>query len=128
VGQTAICHSSSGNKFYNVTYDGVGKAIMCNDNASYYHGYLGYPAIAFLLATAVLPYEARLANLLQGVAWKDLNKQYKNDFTAALESVLIKLKREDRLALDTYAAALREAVTRLELTQLGQQTKPSALY
>jgi len=45
-GNTAKIYSSSGNKFYEVTYDPDTSSIMCNDNGSYWAGYLGYPAIS----------------------------------------------------------------------------------
>ena len=42
---TAKVFSSSGNKFYDVSYDRDSNSIMTNDNGSYWKGYLGYPAI-----------------------------------------------------------------------------------
>jgi hypothetical protein len=53
-GNTAKVFSSSGNKHYDVEYDPKASAIMANDNGSYWNGYLGYPAIAFLMATNVI--------------------------------------------------------------------------
>ena len=50
-GNTAKVYSSSKGKFYTVTYDSATNAIMSNDNACYFVGYLGYPAIAYLLQT-----------------------------------------------------------------------------
>jgi len=46
--------SSSGNKKYVVRWDAKNKAIMTNDNGTYWQGYLGYPAIAYLMACLVL--------------------------------------------------------------------------
>ncbi|MFZ2199215.1 MAG: hypothetical protein WAV40_00285 [Microgenomates group bacterium] len=79
-GDSAKVYSSSGNKFYTVTYDPKANAIVCNDNGSYWTGYLGYPAIAFLLQIGVIPYSLELANLLKDIMWKDINQSFKNDF------------------------------------------------
>jgi len=65
---TAKCYSSSGNKFYDITYSAEQKAIMVNDNGSYWNGYLGYPAIAFLLQTGVLEYTEDYASYFKNIA------------------------------------------------------------
>ena len=78
-GNSGKCFSSSGNKYYDIIYDHEKKAIMTNDNASYWKGYLGYPAIAFLLQSNRLPYRPELGQLLKGVAWKDINQKFNND-------------------------------------------------
>ena len=74
---SARVYSSSIGKYYPGTYDPEINAIMCNDNGSYWQGYLGYPAIAYLLSTGIIPYSPVLANLLKDIKWKDLNTQYK---------------------------------------------------
>ena len=51
--------SSTGNKYYEVVYDPAKKAIMANDNGSYWQGYLGYPSVAFLMKTSILDYEEK---------------------------------------------------------------------
>jgi hypothetical protein len=78
---TAKVYSSSGNKFYTVTYDPNTSAIMCNDNGSYWGGYLGYPAVAFLLVIDAISYSPSRSELLKDIKWKDINQQFKNDFT-----------------------------------------------
>src|SRR5271156_4892647 len=42
--------SSDGTKTYRVDISADGREISSNDNASYWQGYLGYPAIAVLMA------------------------------------------------------------------------------
>ena len=42
--------SSDGTKKYRVEISADGREISSNDNASYWQGYLGYPAIAVLMA------------------------------------------------------------------------------
>ena len=60
--------SSSGNKFYDITYDSGNSAIMSNDNSSYWKGEMGYPAIAFLMAIDVIEYDGDIAKLLANVS------------------------------------------------------------
>ena len=81
-GTTAKVNSSSGGKFYDVEYDPSAGAIMTNDNGSYWKGYLGYPAIAFLMLSGTLPYDSGMGELVKGIAWKDVNTKFKNDFQA----------------------------------------------
>ncbi len=51
---------------------------MSNDNGSFYKGYLGYPAIGYLLLIGELDYSPIVAKKLKGLAWKDINQQFKN--------------------------------------------------
>ena len=46
--------SSEGAKTYRVELSADGREISSNDNASYWQGYLGYPAIAVLIARGTL--------------------------------------------------------------------------
>lgn len=61
---------------------------MCNDNGSYWVGYLGYPAIAFLMLTRRIKYEERFSEELKNIAWKDINVKFKNDFEKTESFVL----------------------------------------
>lgn len=127
---TAKVYSSSGNKFYTVTYDPSTGSIMCNDNGSYWAGYLGYPAIAFLLLKDIIPYSPNSANLLKDIKWKDVNQQFKNDF-AKTE----KYCQDLILARDGNLPALLEDISRIykhledqPLSMLGKKTKPPTGY
>lgn len=62
---------------------------MSNDNSSFYKGELGYPSIAFLMKLGVLSFDQDCANLLKGIAWKDINQKFKNDFEKALDFILL---------------------------------------
>lgn len=84
-GNQAKVYSSSGNKFYTVNYDPDNHAIMCNDNGSFWQGYLGYPAIAYLMNIGVIPYSREFAELLKNIAWKDINTKFKNDWAKTEE-------------------------------------------
>lgn len=129
-GNSGKIYSSSGNKFYTVTYDPAQSAIMCNDNSSYWQGYLGYPAIAFLCLKGVVPYNEKLARDLKGIPWKDLNTQFKNDFKKT--EILVVKKLNDlgwtEEELNTETRLILERLTALELTLLGPKQTPPIGY
>lgn len=129
-GDTAKVYSSSRGKFYTVTYDSSARAIMSNDNGSYWRGYLGYPAIAVLMTRGVLPFNERLATALAGIPWKDINTKFRNDFAQTEAHVNDQVVRRGVSAaeLKTYAASVLAALKRLALNHLGPKQKPPAGY
>jgi hypothetical protein len=127
-GDSAKVYSSSGNKYYDVNYDPAAQAIMANDNGSYWKGYLGYPAIAFLLATDVLPYQPEYGDLLKGIAWKDINQKYKNDFDKTLAHIFEPLTPEQKEGLQEYVFALQDELRTLSLSVLGKKVLPPEGY
>lgn len=127
---TAKVYSSSGNKFYTVTYDPSSNAIMCNDNGSYWAGYLGYPAIAFLLNIGLIPYQSQSANLLKDIKWKDINQRFKNDF-AKTEQYCQDLVVERDGDLAALLADINQIYTHLTshpYSLLGTKLKPPSGY
>lgn len=68
---------SDGQRVYRVVWDGK-LGIASNDNGSVYRGYLGYPSIAFLMLKGVLPFDAKLAEALKGIPWRELNEKFKS--------------------------------------------------
>ena len=127
-GNTGRVYSSSGNKYYDITYDPESNSIMANDNASYWKGYLGYPAIAFLMKKGVLGYDETVANILKGTPWKDINQKFKNDFDKALECVLSSKTGEERKSLEAFVNKLEQEVKTLDLNLLGEKIKPPKGY
>ncbi len=127
-GNSAKVYSSSGNKFYTVEYDPSAMAIMVNDNGSFYKGYLGYPAIAFLLQIGELPYSPAVAEKLKGIAWKDINQQFKNDFDKTLAYILDAKTPEDRVALAQEAERIDAQLRAHTYNHLGTKTKPPVGY
>lgn len=79
--------SSDGTKTYRVEVSGDGREISSNDNASYWQGYLGYPAIAVLLTLGMLNANAGAAHALAGIPWKELNRRFKNDYARTVAEV-----------------------------------------
>ena len=127
-GNSAKVHSSSGNKFYTVTYDTGSQSIMVNDNGSFYKGYLGYPAIAFLMMIGELKYSPSVAEKLKGVAWKDINQKFKNDFDKTLAYILEEKTPEDRVALQEEVEKIDEQLQAKSYNLLGTKTQPPEGY
>ncbi|PIR41164.1 MAG: hypothetical protein COV31_02010 [Candidatus Yanofskybacteria bacterium CG10_big_fil_rev_8_21_14_0_10_46_23] len=127
-GDTAKVYSSSGNKFYTVTYNPEKRAIMANDNGSYWKGYLGYPAIAFLFEIEALGFKQDMADLLKGLKWKDLNQRFKNDFDKTLTFIEESLSPNNKMALSAYAHRIEEDIKNLGLKLLGAKIAPPNGY
>lgn len=127
-GNSGKCYSSSGNKYYDIEFDKSANAIMTNDNGSFWKGYLGYPAIAFLLKINELPYQENLAQLMKEIAWKDINQKHKNDFDKTLTEILTPRSNDERKELETYTNDVLEEITKRQYKLLGQKTKPPSGY
>lgn len=127
-GNSAKVFSSSRNKFYDVEYDPESQSVMTNDNGSYWQGYLGYPAIAFLLKIEALEYRENLAALLQGIPWKDLNQRFKNDFDKTLEHIQETFSPSERNDLLEYVRELNRKIAALNLSLLGKKKLPPKGY
>lgn len=127
-GNGARVYSSTRNKFYTVTYDSTTHQIMSNDNTSYWKNELGYPAIAYLMSIKQLPYEENVGNILTGIAWKDINQQFKNDFEKALEFVLSSKTDSERKSLEDLAISIHSKLSKMDLTFLGKKTLPPSGY
>lgn len=127
-GDTAKVYSSSGNKYYDVTYDAKQGAIMTNDNGSYWKGYLGYPAIALLLKKEILEYKGEVSQLFAGILWKDLNTKFKNDFEKTIGHIFNSFEESEQKQIETYAKELLASISNLDLKHLGKKQKPPEGY
>jgi hypothetical protein len=127
-GNSAKVYSSSRNKFYSIEYDPSSKSIMVNDNGSFYKGYLGYPAIAFLMKVGALTYNSAIAEKLKGIAWKDINQKFKNDFDKTLEYILGGMTHEDRTAVEEEANRINVQLQSQRYDLLGTKIKPPEGY
>jgi hypothetical protein len=119
--------SSGGDKTYSVTWSDDGQQISSSDNASIWQGYTGYPIIAVLLATGRIPWDEAIAKQLTGVPWHDLNKRFKRDYDAAVESVLqeIESRGGDRGAIERQVEAIYRQLGSLGLER-GLRRAPKA--
>ena len=127
-GNAAKIYSSSRNKFYEVFFDSEKQSIMANDNGSYWKGYLGYPAIAFLFKVGLLEFRPDMANLLKGIKWKDINQKFKSDFDKTLQYIEESLSAEDKEKLPAYVQEIDQKITELDLNLLGNKTAPPEGY
>jgi hypothetical protein len=103
-----------------------GKAI--NDNGSFWKGYLGYPAIAFLLKNGVLSYEQDVAKILANIKWKDINQKFKNDFDKTLDFILSPLTATQKDMLIASVQKIDKEIAKLDLSLLGKKVKPPDGY
>ncbi len=81
---------------------------MANDNGSFWKGYLGYPAIAYLMKIGVLSYDPKIGDQLKGIAWKDINQKLQNNFDATLEYVLSSKTHKEREQLANFVDTVDE--------------------
>jgi hypothetical protein len=104
--------SSDGSKTYAVESAAEGREISSNDNASFWQGYLGYPAIAVMIARGLYRPKPEVIRALSGVPWKQLNTQYRNDYERTLAEVMRRAEANgfDADAIRTEAEAVLEAV------------------
>jgi hypothetical protein len=101
---------------------------MTNDNGSFYHGYLGYPAIAYLMLAGEVSYNPNVAMHLEGIAWKDINQKFKNDFAKTLDYILSSKSAEERSAIMAEVENIAKQIRTLDLNLLGPKTKPPEGY
>jgi len=126
----AKVYSSSKKKFYTIKYDPESNSIMCNDNASYYVGYLGYPAIAYLMKRGELDFSEKYAIALKGIHWKDINQKYKNDFNKT-QRYVNKLIIQKGVNLNEFKIFLKKVLGQIKsksLNLLGEKELPPKGY
>ena len=99
-----------------------------NDNASFWQGYLGYPAIAVMIARGLIDADQDAVRALTGVPWKELNTRYRNDYDRTLEEVMRGAVERgyDVDAIRAAADAVLEAVRRIAPRQGPRRRPPRA--
>lgn len=129
-GNSAKVYSSSGNKYYTVSYDAESNSIMCNDNGSYWQGYLGYPAICFLLAKGIITYSESVAILLKDIKWKDVNTKFKNDWdrTEKYADDIVVSRGGNLDKLKSEIDRIYDVIKNSKYSLLGPKTKPPTGY
>jgi hypothetical protein len=120
--------SSDGAKVYAVDTSEDGTEISSNDNASFWQGYLGYPAIAVMIARGFIEADAEAMRALTGVPWKELNVRYRNDYDRTLEEALRRAveRGHDAGAIRAAAEAVLDAVRRIAPRQGPRRRPPRA--
>lgn len=125
---SAKVYSSTKNKFYDVNFDPVTNSIMANDNGSYWKGYLGYPAIAYLMKSGIISYDQKLGTLLANIAWKDINQKFKNDFDKTLQFILSSKTQQEISQLSEFVAKVENEISNLAVSVLGKRMAPPDGY
>lgn len=118
--------SSSGDKFYQVEWGEDFDWVSSNDNASYWQGYIGYPIIAVLLKAGKLTYNSSVAAELKGIAWKELNTKFKNDYSLAIAEILrcLNAKGIDDESISRECERILAELKLLSLKRPGRNKKP----
>ena len=105
-------HSSDMSKCYTVTF--AGDTYACNDNATYWQGYAGYPVIAVLFLQGKLEYNPDIVRMFKGICWNKLNKEHKRDYQAAVQEVMKERGLEsEKIMAET--AEVYEALKKLDI-------------
>ncbi len=129
-GNEGKVYSSSLKKFYIVKYDPEANAIMANDNASYWQGYLGYPSIAFLMAVGKIKFKKEFTKALKGIKWKDINVKFKNDYLKTEKYIKDILKEKD-INIESFNKEIDKIfaqIKSLKLNYLGKKIRPPQGY
>ena len=123
----ALVTSSDGTKTYEVETSEDGREISSNDNASYWQGYLGYPAVAVLLARGLYRPPANVTDALAGIPWKTLNRKFKNDYAKTLAEVDKELEQSghDPDAVRSEAESVLSFIRKLGPIR-GKRSRPPA--
>jgi len=75
----AMVTSSDGSRVYKVAIKREGSRILAysDDNGTRYRGYIGYPILALMMVSGVLPRNPRVEEALKGIPWRALNEKFK---------------------------------------------------
>jgi hypothetical protein len=110
----AAVTSSDGSKTYAVELSAAGHEISSNDNSSYWQGYLGYPAIAVMIARGFYQLRKDVIQALSGIPWKELNRRFRNNYERTIAEVIRRAEDHGydsaaiRAETDAVLAAVRE--------------------
>lgn len=91
-GNSATVVSSAGDKAYVVRWSPELTRVSSNDNASFYQGYMGYPILAVLMLIGKLRFSQEVASHLAGINWNQINKKFRRNYDAAIDSVLAEIE------------------------------------
>ncbi|MEA3474950.1 MAG: hypothetical protein U9R23_00660, partial [Candidatus Cloacimonadota bacterium] len=105
-------------------------AIMANDNASYWAGYLGYPSIAFLLVKGIIEYESKFAEALKDIPWKDINKKFRSNYQKTEKYVkeIVASRNISVSELEAEVDKIYNQIKQLDLEKLGKRIRPPKSY
>jgi hypothetical protein len=99
--------------------------VSSNDNASYWQGYIGYPAIAVLLARGVLHARPETCRALAAIPWKKLNSRFRNNYERTIVEVArtVAERGHDFRAIAAEAESILESLRQLS-PRRGSRRRP----
>jgi hypothetical protein len=120
--------SSDRTKTYEVENSPDFREISSNDNASYWQGYLGYPAIATLLARGFHRSPSAIIKALTGIPWKELNRRFRNDYSKTIGEVEARMVADghDPAAVRGEVNSVMDALARLAPARGARRARPPA--
>ena len=118
--------SSDRSRTYQVEISADGRTISSNDNASYWQGYLGYPAIAVMLKRGFCPVRTEAINALAGIPWSKLNRRFHNDYNRTVDEVMRQAGERgfDPKVISAEAKAVLSKLSEVALMR-GARRRPS---
>ena len=105
---SAVVTSSNSEKQYLIRWNEDFSAVISNDNASKFQGYLGYPILAVMMCRDLLPVDRSVLQPLAGIDWNALNKRHKRNYAAAVDEVLAAARDKD-LPVDELEKSVAES-------------------
>ncbi len=120
--------SSEGDKSYDVETSPDLRTVSSNDNASFWQGYLGYPGIAVMLARGFYRIDERAKTALTGIAWKEINRRFKNNYDKTIAEIDSRLSGAGVDAADVLREAelVLEALHKFEPLRGARRRPPAA--
>lgn len=120
--------SSDGSRTYHVEISTDGREISSDDNASYWQGYLGYPAIAVMIARGLFHPRPDVLKALSGIPWKEWNRRFRNDYERTLAEVMRRAEDQgfDPAAIRAEAQAVLAAVREFAPRRGARRRPPPA--
>jgi hypothetical protein len=124
VEEGAVVTSSSGGKRYHVRFDPSAMGIVSNDNASFFVGYLGYPSIAYLFSAGYLSYDGAIGSQFAGVAWKELNSEFSNDYPRVEAHLMSTRPPSEQFQIARFVDSVLDQIRALDLKRLPTAERP----
>lgn len=123
-GNTAKVVSSNGDKTYTVEYNPEKQSIVSDNNEDFWQKRMGYPSIAYVLQTKMIPYNPKAGELMAGVNWKKLNASNRRNYELSIETVLDKLSPADRKLVEQEVINITKNLKELKLNMPEHLKRP----
>lgn len=125
-GNIAKVVSSNGDKTYTVEYDPENQTIVSDNNEDFWQKRMGYPSIAYVLQTKMIPYNPKAGELMTGVNWKKLNASNRRNYELSIETVLSNLSPADRKLVKDEVTNISKNLKALKLNMPEHLKRPVA--